>query len=190
MIRSSTAVPFNHPSILSQPTLLNLAGWWAGAYPRGHWTTGGGPPWTGHQFIIKHAHRYLYTHTHSGQREETRVTPYTTQPCGRPTPPLLEHVTYNRTAVSCLLLSRFIGQITWSTPPSVSAVMSLRLPNELFWHVNHDHGADLYVSLALTRTYKHTYARVCPKSWLNLQIKEVANVFVKLNMFNLYTVIL
>lgn len=130
-----------------------------------------------------------YTHSHFGQREETRVAPYTTQPRGRPTPPLLEHVTYN-TMASCRLLSRFIGEITWSLSLSVSAMMSLRLPSEFFWHVNHDHGANLYLSLALTHTHKHAYARVCPKSWLNLQIIDVAHVFVKLNIFNLYTVIL
>lgn len=91
-----------------------------------------------------------YTHSHFGQREETRVAPYTTQPCGRPTPPLPEHVTYNTTAV-----------VTQSTSPSVtsvtvSAMMSLRLPSEFFWHVNHDHGANLYLSLALTHSHART----------------------------------
>lgn len=103
---------------------------------------------------------FTYTHSHFGQREETRVTPYTTQPRGRPPPPLLEHVSYN-TRPSCRLLNRFIGEITWSTSPSVSAMMSLHLPSEFFWHVNHDHGANLYLSLALTHTHAQTHICTC-----------------------------
>lgn len=132
---------------------------------------------------------YLYTLTLWPERGD-QSHPYTTQACGRPTPPLPQHVTYNTMAGSRRPRLRFIGQITRSTSPSASAMMSLRLPSEFFWHVSHDHGANLYLSLALTRTHKHTYARVCPKPWLNLENIDVANVFVQLNIFNLYIVIL
>lgn len=127
---------------------------------------------------------YTHIHTHILDRERRLESP--------PTPPNHVHAQHLRSMNMLPTIRRFIGQITWSTSPLVSAMMSLRLPSEFFWHVNHDHGANLRIFVScthsLTCTHIRTYARVGPKSWLNLQIIDVANVFVKLTIFNLYTV--